>query len=67
MVWVKKKYSLKKTVVRNYPPVYAVYGRKKDKINVNASTKPMTRKKKKRFGIFKKSEEWENEYKYQWY
>ena len=53
-----KKYSLKMPVVRNYPPVIAIYGRKKQEhINPNLTTKPMTRQKKKRFGITKKSEE----------
>lgn len=54
----KTKYSLKKPAVRNYPPVIGVYGRaKNDGMNSNLTTKPMTRQKKKRFGIFKKSEE----------
>ncbi len=54
----KKKYSLKKPTVRNYPTIIAVYGRSKNEnVNSNLTTKPMTRQKKKRFGIFKKSEE----------
>ena len=54
----KKKYSLKKPAIRNYPTITAVYGRSKsDNMNPNLTTKPMTRQKKKRFGIFKKNEE----------
>ncbi len=54
----KVKHTLKRTV-RNYPTIIAVIGRSSvaNKTNVNATTKPMTRQKKKRFGIFKKSEE----------
>ena len=64
----KKKYSLKKPAIRNYPTITAVYGRSKsDNMNPNLTTKPMTRQKKKRFGIFKKNEEWKYEYKHQWY
>ena len=64
----KKKYSLKKPTVRNYPTITAIYGRSKNNsANPNFTTTSMVRQKKKRFGIFTKSEEWKNEYKYQWY
>ncbi len=54
----KKKYSLKKPTVRNYPTIIAVYGRsKKENANPNFTTTSRVRQKKKRFGIFKKSEE----------
>lgn len=54
----KKKYSLKKPTVRNYPPITAVYGRSKsESVNPNFTATSMVRQKKKRFGIFKKSEE----------
>ena len=53
-----KKYVLKKQVVRNYPMVRALYGRCENKVAVNqASSHSMARRKKKRFGIFTKSEE----------
>ena len=43
-------------VVRNYPPVIAIYGRKKQEhINPNLTTKPMTRQKKEKI--------WHNEKK----
>ena len=55
----KGKYSLKKPTVRNYPTITAVYGRSKtENINPNFTTTSRVRQKKKRFGIFKKSEEW---------
>ena len=62
-----KKYSLKKPTVRNYPTIIAVYGRKNNKnksANPNFTTASMVKQRKKRFGIFTKSGEWENEYKY---
>ena len=54
----KVKHTLKRTV-RNYPTIIAIIGRADvtSKTNSNATTRPMTRQKKKRFGIFKKSEE----------
>jgi len=58
-----KKYVLKKPVVRNYPMVRALYGRCENKVAVNqTSSHSMARRKKKRFGIFTKSEEWWDEY-----
>ena len=53
----KAKHSLKKPVVRGYS-VTAVLGRSKNNnnSNPNLTTKPMTRSKKKRNGIFKRKE-----------
>ncbi len=50
----KKIHSLARPLVRNYPPIIAVYGRSE---NHKINTKSLERKKKKRFGIFRKSEE----------
>lgn len=52
-----RKYSLKKPIVRNYAPVTGVLGPKKGVSKIKESTKPIIRQKKRRFGIFKKSEE----------
>ena len=52
----KAKHKLNRSAIRNYPTVIAVIGRA-SKSKSGHSTKPMTRQKKKRFGIFKKSEE----------
>lgn len=57
----KKVHRLIKPLVRNYPSIIAVYGRSEDH---KIDSRSLERKKKKRFGIFKKSEEWEHEYKY---
>ena len=55
---ISPKYVLKKPVVRNYPMVRALYGRCENKVAVNqTSSHSMARRKKKRFGIFTKSEE----------
>ena len=60
---MSKKYSLKKPVVRGYS-VTAVLGKRKNNSNVNPNltTKPMTRKKKKRNGVFTRKEKDNYEY-----
>lgn len=52
-----KKYSLKKPIVRNYAPITGILGPKKGASKIKECTKPITRQRKKRFGIFKKNEE----------
>lgn len=50
------KHKLQKT--KNYPAIIAVMGRATEsKTNTYLTTKPPMRQKKKRFGIFTKSEE----------
>ena len=50
----KKVHRLIKPLVRNYPSIIAVYGRSEDH---KIDSRSLERKKKKRFGIFRKSEE----------